>query len=149
MEKQEKTAKRTTFHEIRRDMNVSIYRPKKDKCETCLGHEMGHISDTIFQHHQKMKTEARDAKNFDKEHGKFVYTMDVEAVLLCPKSNASSMYYKTKFDVLKFIYPAVTLVQHALQDRKILCGKIFGSYFFSKVPALELLQNYQTFFKTW
>ncbi len=102
IEKGERFAGKTLFRDIRRDMKISIYRPKKDKCETCLGHQHGHVTDTIFEHHVTMKEEAREAKDIDKEEGKFVYVMDVEAVLLCPKSNASSMYYKTKLNIHNF-----------------------------------------------
>ena len=41
-------------------------------------------------------------KNFDKEADNdviSVWTMDLEAVLLCPQSNASAMHYKTKYQL--------------------------------------------------
>lgn len=47
-----------------------------------------------------MKREARDAK--DKETGVAVFAMDLQAVLLSPKSTVSSMYYKTKLIVHNF-----------------------------------------------
>lgn len=46
-----------------------------------------------------MKEEARETKD---EEGKFLYVMDIEVVFLCPKSNASSMYYKTKLNIHNF-----------------------------------------------
>lgn len=47
-------------------MKISIYRPKKDRCEACLGHKLGHVSDTIFEHHVTTKEEAREAKDVEK-----------------------------------------------------------------------------------
>ena len=45
------------------------------------------------------KDQARDEKTKDKEAASdtiSVWTMDMQAVLLCPKTKACSMYYKTK-----------------------------------------------------
>lgn len=41
-------------------------------------------------------------KNRDKLNEKNVYTMDLQAVLLSPKSQVSSLYYKTKLIVHNF-----------------------------------------------
>lgn len=49
-----------------------------------------------------MKIEARSEKETDKESIHEVYTMDLQSVLLCPKSNVSSQYYKTKLIVHNF-----------------------------------------------
>lgn len=49
-----------------------------------------------------MKTEARQEKENDKLVINEVFTMDLQAVLLCPKSNVSSLYYKTKLIIHNF-----------------------------------------------
>ena len=51
------------------------------------------------------KKEASSEKITDKASAnpkKMVWTMDLQAVLLCPKSNASSLYYKTKLQIHNF-----------------------------------------------
>lgn len=49
-----------------------------------------------------MKFEARQEKETDKESENEVFTMDLQSALLCPKSNVSSQYYKTKLIVHNF-----------------------------------------------
>jgi len=49
-----------------------------------------------------MKNEARQEKENDKFSINEVFTMDLQSVLLCPKSNVSSLYYKTKLIVHNF-----------------------------------------------
>lgn len=45
---------------------------------------------------QIRKTEARNEKQMDKESNNLVYTVDVQAVLLCPLSNVSANYFCRK-----------------------------------------------------
>lgn len=78
---------------------ISLYKPKKDLCETCNGHKLGHISDEVYTEHTTKKNEARLEKEFDKANKDFVFTADLQAVLLAPRSNVSSNYYKTKLCV--------------------------------------------------
>ena len=55
--------------------------------------------------HIQLKDEARNEESGDKatvNPSKSVWSMDLQAVLLCPKSNASSLYYKTKLQVRNF-----------------------------------------------
>jgi len=49
-----------------------------------------------------MKQEARLEKENDKLSMDEVFTMDLQSVLLCPKSNVSSLYYTTKLIVHNF-----------------------------------------------
>ncbi|XP_050514864.1 uncharacterized protein LOC126890077 [Diabrotica virgifera virgifera] len=76
--------------------NISLFKPKKDQCEKCLSHKLGNIPDTEHKEHIERKNEARLEKEQDKNKEEFVFTMDTQAVLLAPKSNVSSLYYKTK-----------------------------------------------------
>lgn len=49
------------------------------------------------------KQEARDEKAKDKStENNQVFTMDMQSILLCPKTNVSSQYYKTKLIVHNF-----------------------------------------------
>jgi hypothetical protein len=84
-------------------MNLSIYTPKKDLCDVCVAHDTKNLNDEKYQEHQELKKEARAEKEKDKEtEGIFVFTMDLQSVLLCPKSTVSAMYYKTKLIVHNF-----------------------------------------------
>nr|CAI5841243.1 unnamed protein product [Callosobruchus analis] len=83
----------TTFN----DLNLSLFRPKKDECEVCVGYRTKNISEEVYQLHQKLKDEARMQKSIDKSScNTSVFTIDLQSVLLSPKTNVSTMYYKTK-----------------------------------------------------
>lgn len=82
--------------------NYSIYIPKKDLCDTCVAFSTKNLDHEEYEIHQKMKEEAREEKSKDKLSASAVFTMDLQAVLLCPKSTVSSMYYKTKLVVHNF-----------------------------------------------
>jgi hypothetical protein len=85
------------------DMNLSIYTPKKDLCDVCVAHDTQNLNDEKYQEHQELKKEARAEKEKYKEtEGIFVFTKDLQSVLLCPKSTVSAMYYKTKLIVHNF-----------------------------------------------
>ncbi|KAJ8347253.1 hypothetical protein SKAU_G00286540 [Synaphobranchus kaupii] len=65
----------------------------------------GNISKAEYDAHVKKKDEARQEKSRDKDSAnneKSVWTMDLQAVLLCPKTKASCLYYKTKLQVHNF-----------------------------------------------
>lgn len=93
---------RTIFFKVFTEENISIYILKKDLCDTCVAYDTKNLSQEEYDVHQKMKKEAREEKNKEKEFGTAVFTMDLQAVLLCPKSTVSSMYYKTKLVVHNF-----------------------------------------------
>lgn len=96
------TVKRTTFEHEMTGLNVALFLPRKDQCDTCIGYEEGNVLEVEYNFHIQKKNDARDAKIYDKEHGKHVYTVDMEAVLLCPVLKASALYYKTKLCVHNF-----------------------------------------------
>lgn len=81
---------------------LSLYRPKKDLCDICVSFETGNLTEEKYNEHVQMKKEARDEKSKDKESTNEVLTMDLQSVLLCPKSNVSSLYFKTKLIVHNF-----------------------------------------------
>jgi len=92
------------------NLNIALYQPKTDQCDTCLGHEAGNVSDEIFDLHIKRKETAREHKSADKAKAiesareqdaprrprYHVITMDLHSFLLSPSLNASCMFYKTK-----------------------------------------------------
>lgn len=88
-----------TFSNTLTVKNVSLFKPKKDLCETCNGFKLGHISEQVYNLHIEKKNEARTEKDNDKKNQDYVFTADLQAVLLAPRSNVSSGYYKTKLCV--------------------------------------------------
>lgn len=94
------------FYSIFDEMNIGLYQPKKDQCDTCCAHAAGNISDEIWRIHIQNKDDARDAKAADKKDavdGKcHVLVMDVQAVKIAPLLNASACYYKSKLVVHNF-----------------------------------------------
>lgn len=90
---------KTTFFEAMSSRNLSLFRPKKDECELCTGYKNGTVEESNYQTHKQKKEEARKEKQKDKENINLVFTVDLQAVLLAPKSNVSTLYYKTKLQV--------------------------------------------------
>lgn len=99
---------RHSFDKIFEEMNLSLFTPKKDKCDVCTAYEYksGNVTEEEYIEHRKCKDEARSEKEADKLKGidgKFhVFTQDVQAVKLVPCVNASATYYKTKLQVHNF-----------------------------------------------
>lgn len=90
---------RTSFFEMMESRKISLFRPKKDECETCTKYRSGSVEEDDYQLHIIKKEEARKEKQADKETNKFVFTVDLQAVLMAPQSNVSTLYYKTKLQV--------------------------------------------------
>ncbi|CAL8079781.1 unnamed protein product [Orchesella dallaii] len=95
-----------TFHKLFGEMNISLYHPKKDKCDTCCSYESGNMTQADYEEHVARKTEARDEKANDTQKAMdgdaHVIVMDVQAVKVAPFLNASALYYKTKLAVHNF-----------------------------------------------
>lgn len=93
------------FQDIFKDLKLSVYHPKKDRCDICVGYEEKNVNEEEYNLHLVLKEEARAEKSSDKETSSdttAVYCMDLQCVLLCPKSNVSANYYKTKLIVHNF-----------------------------------------------
>ena len=111
--------KMTQFTIVFKKMNLSLYRPKKDLCDTCCGYEAKTVSEADYVEHIRRKDEARDAKERDKDRTRTernlkVLTVDLQSLLLCPKLNASSLYYKMKLSCHNY-----TIFD--LATRKVMC----------------------------
>lgn len=95
-----------TFFILVDKMNIGMYQPKKDRCDTCCAWEVGNIPDEDYNVHISKKNAARTEKVKDKEEAEkgnvHVICMDVQKVLLSPMLNASALYYKTKLIVHNF-----------------------------------------------
>ena len=97
----------TTFQTKFKANKFSVFVPRKDQCDVCLRGRHGHITQEELERHRELKQKAQDCKKADKLSAETngnvsVWTMDVQAVLLCPKTDASCMYFKTKLQVHNF-----------------------------------------------
>jgi hypothetical protein len=64
-------------------MNLGPYKPKKDQCDVCCGHQVGSISDEQFETHQERKTAARAEKDQDKELAQSETSIRVISLCFC------------------------------------------------------------------
>ena len=106
-------ASRRLFRETFESLNLSLYKPKKDRCDTCCSFEAGNLSEELYNIHLQKKTQAKREKDSDKElaannESLIVITSDLQAVLLSPKLNASALYYKTKLACHNFTVSDLT-----------------------------------------
>lgn len=98
---------RTGFMNLFHEKNFSLWQPRKDQCDLCCAYEAKNEDEYTYQAHIKRKTEAREAKTVDKELAENdpaikVITMDLESLLICPRLQASSLYYKMKLSCHNF-----------------------------------------------
>lgn len=88
------------FHEAK----MSVFKPKKDQYCTCIAAEQKSISAEAYQKHREEVGRAKQERAADEARAKVdpavcVVTMDLQAVMLCPRTQASAMYYRTKLKV--------------------------------------------------
>ncbi|ESO97058.1 hypothetical protein LOTGIDRAFT_174665 [Lottia gigantea] len=84
---------RTSFKNIFDEMNLSLFKPRKDQCDLCCSYEVGNVDEEQYNQHIQRKNAARSEKATDKEaaisdDSLAVITVDVQAVLLCPSLQA-------------------------------------------------------------
>lgn len=87
------------FYTITQELKLSVFRPKKNECDVCVGYRS---RNEVYNQQQILKEEAR----FEKENNKqceitITFTLDVQSVFLSPKTNFSAMYYKIKLIIHK------------------------------------------------
>ena len=87
--------------------NYSVFVTRKDQCDVYLGAKHGSVSQTELAEHRAKKARAQQEKESDKAAAKLdptlsVWTMDVQAVMIYPKTAASCMFYKTKLKLHNF-----------------------------------------------
>ena len=91
---------RKFFTELFQKLNFSVLIPRKDQCDVCVGEKHGNVSKEEYDLQIKLKDEARDEKTKDKEAANdkiYVWTMDMQAVLLCPKSRRAHCTTKLNY----------------------------------------------------
>lgn len=113
-EREKQPLSMTVFNEIFEKKNLSLYAPRKDQCDICARYLVENISEADYSLHQEKKKEAREEKTKDKNEEEFVFTVDLQAVLMAPKSNVSSFYYRTKLQVHNLVF-------YNLKNQKAYC----------------------------
>ena len=111
----------TTLKRELKEQNISFYRPKKDQCDVGVGFKTNNISQEQFDEHNVQKQKAREEKRKDKDDKDWshaVYTVDVQAVLICPRIFASALYYKTKLACHNYTFFNLNSAHSAI-ERKI------------------------------
>lgn len=88
------------------ELKLSIFKPRKDECDTCYAYKTKQISENEYNIHIAKKDRARSEKVKNKDEAVqnlvYTFTMDTQAVKLCPALNVSASYYKTKLQIHNF-----------------------------------------------
>ncbi|GFO42950.1 hypothetical protein PoB_006945500, partial [Plakobranchus ocellatus] len=110
----QKAMSRFKFMEEFHAMGLSLFHPRKDRCDICVGFEEKSVEEVVYNAHRVKADRAQKEKADDKlkvaKNGQVkLLTMDLQSVLLCPRTNASALYYKTKLCIHNFtIYDLIT-----------------------------------------
>lgn len=99
----------TIFKKYFKDLGFSIFRPRKDQCDLCVGYHHSNVSKDEYDKHIARKDKARAEKDNDKKMAQSleddsmsVWTFDTQSVMLCPQTKASALYFRTKLQVHNF-----------------------------------------------
>lgn len=103
----------TVFIGTVKELNYSLFKPRKDQCDTCCEFKAGNITEEEFVAHRNEIDESRKEKDKDIIDAlkKFctLLCMDVEAVQLVPKLLASCLYFSLKLQIHNFtIYDIIS-----------------------------------------
>ncbi|CAH1106749.1 unnamed protein product [Psylliodes chrysocephalus] len=123
---------------------LALFKLWKDQCDdVCCAYKMKQLDEDSYNKHKLAKNQARKEKDEDKIRCKnkeiYCFTMDVQAVKLCPKLEASALYYKTKLQVHNF-----TIYNLESHDSKNylwnetegeLCSSVFATCIFKHIQT--------------
>lgn len=97
---------RKLFDKLFLKLNLSLFHPKKDRCDDCCSHKTGNITAEEYAQHVLKKDRARKEKDTDKGIAQsgacHVCTKDVESVKLAPYLQTSAIYYKNASIILHY-----------------------------------------------
>lgn len=95
-----------TFSAVFAELNLSLIITRKDQCDICVGFKANQVTISDYNKHISKKQRAQYEKEQDKlaaQAGRcHVFTMDVQAVKLCPNIKASAIYYKQRLQTHNF-----------------------------------------------
>ena len=88
-----KALSRFRFMEEFNSMNLSLFRPRNDRCDDCITYEEGNLSEDECKANRLKTRRAQEEKARDKgragnEYSLKCVTMDLQSVLLCLRTNA-------------------------------------------------------------
>ncbi|XP_050311108.1 uncharacterized protein LOC126746777 [Anthonomus grandis grandis] len=99
-------------HIFTSEFNIGFHRPKKDQCDYCAGFKNKNDEEKIkmqdsMDAHLARKTEAREAKQIDKNRAKLdksflCFAVDMEKILLTPSLQVGKLYYTQKLKTFNF-----------------------------------------------
>ncbi|XP_047143996.1 uncharacterized protein LOC105844486 isoform X2 [Hydra vulgaris] len=97
---------RACFNKFMKSKKFSIFKPRKDQCDLCCSYKTNQVTENEYQEHILNKDLAREQLKSGTEkvnnQENYTFTMDVQAVKLCPAMNASALYYSMKLKVHNF-----------------------------------------------
>ena len=110
-EHQIETAKEWAYRNVfNYEFNLGFFRPKKDQCSICLGHDNDPMpsaeSENMYKIHLSNKVAARNIKSEAKakaenrnEKSSTAAAFDMEQILLCPHGKSGTFYYRRRLGV--------------------------------------------------
>ncbi|CAH1106899.1 unnamed protein product [Psylliodes chrysocephalus] len=95
-----------TFKLMFKEKNLSLFSPKKDRCDVCIEYENKNIDENLWKKHIDDKGMARKEQSNDKAKALkkecILLCMDLQAVKVAPSLNATKIYFKTKLSCHNF-----------------------------------------------
>lgn len=87
---------------------------QKDLCDICVAHTNGNLPDENWAAQRRKKDACQGEKEKYKNNPnlKYIFTLDLQAILVCPQMQASVLYYQTKLSV-----PNFTIYNLKLKDK--------------------------------
>lgn len=89
-----------------KNLNFCLFKPRKDQCDTCIAYKAGNITTEEFNFHRRNVDRASKEKEDDVKAAKMnkiiLLCMDNQGVVLCPKLEASALYFKSKLQLHNF-----------------------------------------------
>ncbi|KAK9746969.1 hypothetical protein QE152_g5708 [Popillia japonica] len=93
--KNQKPSSRNTFMKRVKEMQIAIFKPRKDMCDTCVEYNARNLSEEAWQSHRRDKQKAQDGKVRDKERAKLD---PIVTQIRALKFANGALYYSLNFD---------------------------------------------------
>lgn len=91
------------FSGTMKNLNYSLFKPRKDQCDQCIGYKVGTFNADEYRQHRKNVDRAGQEKEKDVKDARkkllILLCTDSQGVVLCPKTLASALYFKSKLQL--------------------------------------------------